>query len=315
MRISVILCTYNRYQSLLKAMESIAASTLPDSVEWEVIVVCNNSDDQTLAVVDDFCRQHPRRFRPLFEPQPGKSYALNTGIRESQGDVLVFTDDDVTMEPQWLQNLTAHLENSEWVGAGGRILPKWTCSPPRWLKLQGPYALAPFVVFDHGPEAGELTDAPFGANMAFRREVFKKFGVFRTDLGRFPDSMIGGEDAEFGDRLLKAGQRLRYEPSAVVYHPVSEDRVQKKYLLAWSFGAGLTEIRTYGILPGTKWFVGGIPLYLFRRLAVWTLRWLAAVEPAQRFAYKLKVWGCAGLIRETYRQSHDAKRVRCSDAM
>jgi len=308
MRISVILCTYNRWGCLLKALESIAASTLPDSVEWEVIVVCNNSDDQTIAVVDDFCRRHLGRFRYLFEPQQGKSYALNTGIRESQGDVLAFVDDDVTVEPGWLQNLTAHLHHSEWAGAGGRILPEWTCPPPRWLRLKGPYALAPFVVFDHGPDASELTDAPFGANMAFRREVFEKFGGFRTDLGRFPDSMIGGEDAEFGGRLLGAGQRLLYEPAAVVYHPVSENRMQKKYLLAWSFGAGLTEIRMYGSRSKTKWFVAGIPLYLFRRLAVWTLRWLTAVETARRFSCKLKVWGCAGSIRESYRQSHGAKR-------
>ena len=219
MRISVIVCTYNRLESLLKALDSVAASILPDSVEWEVVVVCNNSSDQMVAAVDDFCRRHPGRFRRLFEPQPGKSNAVNAGIRESQGDIVAFMDDDITVEPEWLHNLTSHLHNSEWAGVGGRILPGWTSPPPRWLSLKGRNALAPFVVFDHGLEAIELTEAPFGANLAFRREVFEKYGGFRTDLGRFPDSMIGGEDVEFGGRLLAAGLRLRYEPSAVVYHP------------------------------------------------------------------------------------------------
>ncbi len=84
MKISVILCTHNRCQSLAKALNSLAALTLPESVEWEVLVVDNNSSDGTREVVQrDFCGRYPGRFRYLFEPQPGKSYALNAGIRQA----------------------------------------------------------------------------------------------------------------------------------------------------------------------------------------------------------------------------------------
>src|SRR5215469_10199051 len=114
MDISVIVCTHNRYQSLAKALESIAASTLPDSVDWEILVVDNCSRDQTRDVVEQFCHRFPGHFRCFFEPHPGKSNALNTGIREARGKILVFTDDDVTVEPTWLQNLTANLHNGEW---------------------------------------------------------------------------------------------------------------------------------------------------------------------------------------------------------
>lgn len=111
MNITVILCTYNRCESLAKALESAAALRLPESVEWEVLVVDNNSTDQTREVVEAFCRRHTGRFRYLFERQQGKSYALNAGIREAGGNVLAFTDEDVTVEPPWLKNLTAALHD------------------------------------------------------------------------------------------------------------------------------------------------------------------------------------------------------------
>jgi len=83
MKITVIVCTYNRCQNLAKALDSVAVSTLPDSIKWEVIVVDNNSSDQTREVVEDFCCRHPGRFRYIFEPRQGVCNARNAGIREA----------------------------------------------------------------------------------------------------------------------------------------------------------------------------------------------------------------------------------------
>ncbi len=277
-------------------------------------MVDNNSRDETRAVVEDFCRRYPDRFRYFFEPQPGKSYALNAGIREARGDVLAFCDDDVTVEPTWLQNLTAALRNGEWVGSGGRVLPERNFSLPHWLTLEERYALGPLAMFDLGPEAGQLSEPPFGNNMAFQKKMFNKYGCFRTDLGPQPGSEIRSEDTDFGGRLLAAGERLRYEPSAVVYHSVPESRLQKKYFLAWWFDKARADIRALGIPPETRWFVLGIPLYMFRRLAVWTLRWFFAIEPPHRFSCKLNVWITVGSVVESYRQSRDVmqQRAACS---
>ena len=126
MKITVILCTFNRSESLARALESVAVSRLPDSVDWEVLVVDNNSQDQTRDVTENFCREYPGRFRYLFEAKPGKSNALNTAIREAQGDVLSFMDDDVIVEATWLQSLTASLRNGNWSGAGGELFPGGT---------------------------------------------------------------------------------------------------------------------------------------------------------------------------------------------
>jgi len=303
MKVTVILCTYNRCETLAKALESAAALRLPEPDEWEVLVVDNNSHDQTREVVENFCRGYAGRFRYLFEPQQGKSHALNAGIREAHGAILAFMDDDVTVEPTWLRNLTAPLHKSDWAGAGGRILPQRTFTPPRWLSLEGRYSLAPLALFDLGPEAGELAEPPFGANMAFRKGVFEKYGGFRTDLGPRPDSEIRSEDSEFGHRLLRAGERLRYEPSAVVYHAVPGCRLQKKYFLAWWFDKARADLRAFGIPSETKWRLGGIPMVLFRRLAIWTLRWSIAVEPSRRFSCKLNAWTVAGQILECFRRS------------
>ncbi len=140
--ITVILCTYNRCQSLSKALQSVAASEMPSSAVWEVLVVDNNSCDQTREVVENYCRRHPGRFRYLFESKPGKSHALNAGIREACGDILAFIDDDVIVERNWLRNLTANLDGNVWAGAGGRILPEKTflasaVVATRWTQQHG----------------------------------------------------------------------------------------------------------------------------------------------------------------------------------
>ncbi|HXX24564.1 MAG TPA: glycosyltransferase family A protein [Terriglobia bacterium] len=141
MRISVILWTYNRCQTLPNALSSVAASNLPESVEWEVLVLDNNSRDQTREVMEDFCRRYPSRIRYLFEPRQEKSHALNAGVREARGQVLAFVDDDVTGEPSWLHNLTAPLKDAQWAGTGGRTLLQRGFSPPPWLGLREPYNL------------------------------------------------------------------------------------------------------------------------------------------------------------------------------
>jgi len=304
MNITVILCTYNRCQSLAQALESIAVQSLPDSIQWEVLVVDNNSKDKTREVVEGVCYRYPGRFRYLFEPHQGKSYALNAGIQEARGDVLAFTDDDVTVEPTWLRDLTAALHDGQWGGSGGRTLPDRMFSPPRWLSLHDRFALGPLAVFDLGPVAGELTETPFGNNMAFRKQMFQKYGSFRTDLGPRPGSEIRSEDTEFGRRLLDAGERLRYEPAAIVYHAIPKSRVQKRYFLAWWFDKARADIQELGTEPATKLYVAGIPVYLFRRFAVWTLRWTVSISTSQKFSNKLNVWRVAGAILGCYQLAH-----------
>lgn len=316
MKISVILCTYNRCQGLAKALASIAASTLPNSVDWEVLVVDNNSSDRTREVVENFCHQDPAHFRYLSEPEQGLSYARNTGIRNAEGDILAFTDDDAIVEPSWLWNLTSALHGGEWAGAGGRIIPVWPKSLPSWLSADDPDTMGPFVAFDLGTEARPLLRPPYGANMAFHREAFAKYGDFRADLGRSGTNLQGREDVEFANRLLAGGERLRYEPSAVVRHPVPECRMEKKYLLRWWYWYGRSEVADLGP-PDARWRIRGVPLVLLRRLVRWTLQWMISIGAPRRFSCQRSIWYIAGTALACYqwtRQAPAGNGIRGTDS-
>jgi len=310
--ITVILCTHNRCQSLSKALESVAASEMPSSTVWEVLVVDNNSRDQTREVIEDYCRRHPGRFRYLFEPKPGKSHALNAGIREAHGEILAFIDDDVIVETNWLRNLTASLNGNTWAGAGGRIFPEKNFSPPPWLPLDGPNNMGGILaLFDLGAAFVELDRPPFGTNMAFQKKMFEKYGGFRLDLGPRPGSELRNEDTEFGRRLLAAGERLRYEPSAKVYHRIPEERLTKGYFLKFCFDHGRALICEAGKRPD----IWGIPRRYLTLLKIGTLfvgrslHWMwTCWNRKLRFHRKAMVWMTAGEIAEVWFQRREEKK-------
>jgi GT2 family glycosyltransferase len=215
-------------------------------------------------------------------------------------------DDDVIAEPMWLTNLTSPFHDHRYAGAGGRILLDRSFSPPSWLGLVEPYSVGVALAqFDLGEQPGELETAPYGTSMAFRMGMFEKYGGFRTDLGPCPGSEIRGEDTEFGRRLLDAGERLRYEPSAVVYHSVPAARARKSYFLTWYFDHGREMVRGWG--RGSDVF--GVPRRFFTALKLIGIRlpggavaWSLTMNPRKRFYRKCWLWSTAGQISEIYSQ-------------
>jgi glucosyl-dolichyl phosphate glucuronosyltransferase len=307
MQVSVILCTFNRSHSLSTALESVAISQLPDSVSWEVLVVDNNSKDKTRDVVEDFGRRYPGRFRYLFEPQQGKSYALNSGIREASGEILAFIDDDITVERTWLFELAKPLTDPQWAGTGGRVFLPKDFSPPSWMALEGNHSLLSILaLFDLGPDACPLSKPPIGNNMAFRKEVFAGYGGFRTDLGPSPDSEIRHEDTEFGSRVLHGGEKILYVPSAIVRHAVPQRRLKKEYFLAYHYDYGRALIRVkghrspVGIIPRSLISFSNRVLNMLPKKVWW---WLRESDPQKRFFNKCHVWATAGEIAEICRRS------------
>lgn len=310
MKITVILCTYNRCQSLAMALESVLASTPPSAVEWEVLLVDNNSNDQTRRVAEEFLQRFPRHFRYLLECNPGVSYARNAGIQEARGDIIAFTDDDVTVEPSWLENLSLPLDDSKWSGTAGRIRLGKEFSLPPWLAVDGAFNLSGALVqFDDGDMQAEITRAPFGANMAFRKCMFEKYGNFRTDLGRKRGSLIGRADTDFCERLLAAGEHICYVPSAVVNHPVPKERLTKRYFRSFWFAQG----RSLARQAGQQHSIWKIPRYCLGKFKR-KLRWMFSVNrrwflsPQGRFFFEAELLQTAGEGVESYRQSFRGSR-------
>jgi GT2 family glycosyltransferase len=209
MRIDVIIATYNRAASLERAVRSVLAAGSAARLDFAVTVADNNSTDATREVVTRLAEESGGRARYLFEPRQGKSYALNAAVTASDGDLVVFTDDDIQASEDWLDEIHREFSNDPSLGMlAGRVL----------LASEG---LQPISCFRH--EGRRYFSLPEGAiyvtgnNMAFRREVFDRVGLFdvRFGPGRF---FPGGEETELAYRALKAGYRLLYAPNALVYH-------------------------------------------------------------------------------------------------
>jgi hypothetical protein len=187
----------------------------------------------------------------------------------------------------------------------------WSCARPRWLDGDDRYPLMTGVIlrFDLGDERRRLTTPPFGANMSFRRAAFDKYGLFRTDLGRTGAQLTGGEDTEFGRRLLRGGETLVYDPRVIIYHPVDPDRVRQRYFRSWYFNYGRSLVRVRGI-PDTAARVFGIPWYLFRALAgdLWGVT--RGLTPAGLFHTNLQVCMTLGQMVEACRLSREGRQRR-----
>ena len=298
MNASIILCTYNRADQLAIAVRSILQVRVPSDFTWELLIVDNNSRDSTRSVAESLVAESAGRVRYLFEPRQGKSVALNSGIRESKGDLLVFTDDDITVHPEWLSELAAAMQRFGCAGIGGRIVPVWTVPKPDWLEMDGPFRLMNAVVsFDLGEKPCPIETSALGANFAFKREVFATYGDFRKDLGPTVGSEIRGEDSEFCRRLIKAGERIMYAPSAIVYHPVEPHRTKKSYFEAWYLGRGRASVREAGIPAGSVRYFG-VPRYLLLQFARNAAKSVLTTSAKLKFHHRLCAYETWGQILE-----------------
>jgi GT2 family glycosyltransferase len=196
-------------------------------------------------------------------------------------------------------------ESSKCVGVSGKIVPLWNSEKPAWLTTEGPYKLLPAIVsYDLGEHPCELKAPALGANLSFKKEIFEKYGLFRTDLGPTRGSEIRGEDNELCWRLLHAGERLLYAPMAIVYHPVEMRRINKRYFQAWYYGMGQSRPRIERA-PETAVRYFGFPKYMIRWYIKDLLLWVTSLSPKRRFYYKLQFCATKGQMTEERRMSQD----------
>jgi|SRR6267154_2068911 len=300
MDLTVIICTWNRGKSLAVVLESLAASVVPERLQWEVLVVDNNSKDDTRTLCESFIARYPKRFRYLFHGTQGKTYALNAGIREAHSEYLALTDDDLTVDPHWVAEIYETFQRYDCAAIGGKIVPVWSCKQPSWIVFEGPYrhpAYGGIVNFDKGDSPLKLTATAIGANMGLRKSVYEKHGPYRTDLNRIND-LLGGEDTEYCRRIMRAGETLMYAPTAIVYHPVEHYRTTRKYFRSMAFHYGRWSILVEGVPDGAKCFFG-VPRYLFS-IGLWFFgKWIFSRGEQRRSFYKLELFQTFGKMVES----------------
>lgn len=211
MKLSIIIASYNRAESLLKFLRELSRQRVPDSLDWEVVIVDNNSTDGTKSAIAPVTEENPHRFRYLLENRQGKSIALNAGLREATGEILVFTDDDCIPDPNWLGAIAKEFESDPSLGVlGGRV--------ELFDKQDRPVTIRNFPERTLIESRDQLFLFLIGANMSIRRTVLDAVGEFDPFLG--PGSRIGAvmEDLDLLYRVFREKFKIVYSPDVLVYH-------------------------------------------------------------------------------------------------
>jgi glycosyltransferase involved in cell wall biosynthesis len=279
MFISVIICTYNREKFLREAIESIAKQSL-DKNEYELLLINNNSTDNTEEIYNKFIQNYPElNTKYFFETNQGLSFSRNRGFNESKGDIIVYIDDDAAAEKDYLLNIEKFFKkNPDASAIGGKVIPVYENNKeePRWLSK---YIWGTVTKVDFGNEIKEFpkNKYPAGCNMVIKREVLKESGLFDTKLGRIGRIGLASEEKDIFRKIRNAGNKIYYVPDITVHHNVDDYRLEYGYLKKLCRGIGLSEkIRTQKISSGK----------LFSKFLEYILKLAAAFGLA--FIYLLK---------------------------
>jgi glycosyltransferase involved in cell wall biosynthesis len=257
MRVTVAIPTFNRSALLRQTLEGIARQNYPRD-RFETLVIDNNSSDDTARVVADLAALNPG-LRYLKETKQGLDHARNRAIAEAQGDIILFGDDDILTEPDWIGQMIAPFLSHPGakIGAvGGEVIPIFPDGLPKWVAAwHSPLAFR--------PDAGPLTDRqfPMGANLAFPRWVFKELGPFHTALDRTAGSYFSGGDSEMIRRIRAAHMEVWFVPSAAVRHQMPASRTTFRYAARHAFDSARSRVIDRAAQPDST-------RYLLSRLAI-----------------------------------------------
>lgn len=277
--ISVVVCTYNRSALLERVLLSLFSQKTAGAI-FEIIVIDNNSADDTAAVVKSLMADSPVNLRYFHESRQGNAYARNAGVQLAEAPVIAFLDDDVIAEANWVSTIKSAFDGDPKLAfVGGKILPVWESEPPSWLDSSH---WAPLALLDYGTEeiriAGHAPRGLLTANIGFRRELFDEVGYFSTDLQRVKSGIGSMEDTEFLMRICRSGRTGMYVPDLITWAAVDPERLTKAYHRRWHTGHG----HFYGVMKDPEWerssfHLLGVPGHLYKQTAGSALRWFARI--------------------------------------
>jgi glycosyltransferase involved in cell wall biosynthesis len=253
-KVTVAIPTYNRAEFLRQTLAGIAAQHFPRD-HFEVLVIDNNSKDNTRAVVAEFADQHPAP-RYILETQQGLDYGRNRAIAEAQGEILLFADDDILVRPDWIAQMAVPLladSGTRHIGAvGGEVIPVFPHGLPDWVReWHAPLAFR----LDTGPLPAR--QCPMGANLAFPRWIFEQLGPFHTALDRAAGNYFSGGDSEMIRRVRAAGYQVWFAPAAAVQHQMPANRTTFRYASRHAFDSARSRVIDRAGQPGAFGYLAG----------------------------------------------------------
>lgn len=237
-RITVAVLTFNRSRLLRETLAGMVRQNYP-AAGWELIVVDNNSTDDTADAVASFHAAAPAP-RLVVETRQGLDHGRNRAIDEAGGEVIVLADDDILVGPDWLAQLVAPFssDSAHRIGVvGGDVVPVFPDGVPAWLEG----AHRP-LGFRRDPGPLPPGQAPMGANFAFPRWVFERLGRFETSLDRKGTSLFGGGDSEMVRRIRAAGLEVWFVPGARALHQMTAERLTFGYAMRHAFDSARSRV-------------------------------------------------------------------------
>jgi glycosyltransferase involved in cell wall biosynthesis len=278
---------------------------MSEKISWEIVVVDNNSKDDTFEVVKSFSTSSSIPVRYVKEERQGLSHARNRGIKESYGKYVAFTDDDALADRRWVMALYESFQTYRCDGVGGKILLKPVRQLPKWLKREL-WGFLGFLDYGDKPFNLDRDHLPFGGNMAFSRELFGKIGYFNPNFGRIGNIPYGSEEDELFLRFFESGANAVYQPRAVVQHVIGTEKLRKSYFRKLHFLAGTTKGRFSTEKIGRN--ILGIPLFTFPQLLRSIIKYF--YRPILRT--QMNVWWYIGFMRGSitrYKENLTASQV------
>ena len=304
--VSVVIPTYNRAAMLRNAVDSVLGQDT--TVPFEIVIVDNNSQDDTETVARALVAANPEKVRYVVEREQGNAHARNRGVQTARGAIIAFIDDDVTVEGDWLSTLKNVLDSRDELSfVGGRVLPQWDGPPPSWLT---PDHWSPLALLDYGPDeliiGGNRPRGLLTANIAFRRRVFDEVGTFSPHLQRVKNMIGSMEDTEFLLRVCRSGRQGLYSPGMIARARVEVERLSKTYHRRWHTGHG----HFYAVMSDPDWEhssfrVAGVPGHLYKQTLTHALKWLttrATGNADAAFTHECHLRFFRGFIRQRRRQ-------------
>ena len=294
-RISAVVCTLDRPESLRRALVSLSRQSLAAS-DYEIIVVDNRPCEATRHIVD--AADGPVRALYFAEPELGLSRARNLGWHVARAPYVAYLDDDAVAGERWLENALAAFATAPRPGCvGGRVRPHWESARPTWLADE---MLVSLSTVDWSPVARPLARGEWlvGTNIAFRRELLECIGGFREDLGRIGDRLLSMEERWACEQIESRGHLSLYFPDMEVVHHIAAPRLSRLWFARRYFWQGVSGGRmaaARGSRPSTR-----SPAVALAALA---RRVSATVSAGHLFVFCRLVqqlgfvWGRLGLVR------------------